>query len=281
MQNIDMTEVKKYIGTRDSNSHKGDYGKILLVAGSIGMAGAAILAGRGAYSSGAGIVTCAVPIQLFPILQISLPEAICIHRKPGKLDYHQYDAVILGPGLGIHRENSTIVEEILRTYAGPLVIDADGLNCIGQHDLYQALLDTKAQVVITPHPGEAKRLLGVTEILDRETFAITLSQTLRVTTVLKGAGTIIASIEPDGQTTVLINTTGNPGMATAGSGDILSGIIGAFLAKGLSPMEAASAGVYIHGAAGDLAALEMGETGVMASDICSYIPYAIKNITGK
>jgi hydroxyethylthiazole kinase-like uncharacterized protein yjeF len=281
MQNIDLTEVKKHIGTRDPNSHKGDYGKILLVAGSIGMAGAAILAGRGAYSSGAGLVTCAVPTPLFPILQISLPEAICIHRKAGKLDYHQYDAVILGPGLGNHRENSVIVEEVLQTYTGPLVIDADGLNCIGQYDLYQALLDTKAQVVITPHPGEGKRLLGVTEILDRETFAITLSQTFGVTAVLKGAGTIIASIESGGQTTALINTTGNPGMATAGSGDVLAGIIGAFMAKGLAPLDAASAGVYIHGAAGDLAALEMGETGVMASDICRHIPYAIKNIIGK
>jgi len=124
-------------------------------------------------------------------------------------------------------------------------------------------------------------LLGVVEILDRETFAISISQTFGVTAVLKGTGTIIASMNPDGQTEVLQNTTGNPGMATAGSGDVLAGIIGAFLAKGLKPMDAASTGVFIHGAAGDLAALELGENGMLASDICRHIPYAIKNIIGK
>jgi NAD(P)H-hydrate epimerase len=281
MQNISVSKIKILLGVRDPNTHKGDYGKVLLVAGSIGMAGAAILAGRGAYSSGAGLVTCAVPAQLFPILQIALPEAICIPRKPGKIDYSQYDAIILGPGLGISRDTAALLEEILKSYVGPLVIDADGLNCIGQYDLYQALLDTKAQVVLTPHPGEAKRLLGVTEFEDREAFAVSLSHTFRSIAVLKGSGTLIAGLQPDGKITVLKNTTGNPGMATAGSGDVLAGIIGAFLAKGLAPIDAACAGVYIHGAAGDLAASEMGENGLMASDICRNIPLAIKNITGK
>jgi len=281
MQSIIAKEIKSQLGTRGQNTHKGDYGKILLVAGSIGMAGAAILAGRSAYSSGAGLVTCAVPSQLFPIMQISLPEATCILRKSGKIDYGHYDAIILGPGLGISKENATLIEEILKTYTGPLVIDADGLNCIEKYDLYQALLDTKAQVVLTPHPGEAKRLLGVTEIEDRESFAVALAQTFRSTAVLKGAGTIVSGIHPDGQPIIFKNPTGNPGMATAGSGDVLAGIIGAFLAKGLKPIDAASAGVYIHGAAGDAAASELGETGMIASDICRHIPYAIKNIIGK
>lgn len=281
MQKISVANIQKLLGPRDANSHKGDYGKILLVAGSIGMAGAAILAGRGAYSSGAGLVTCALPERLFPILQIALPEAICIPRKSGKIDYSQYDAIILGPGLGVSRENATLLEEILKSYDGPLVIDADGLNCICQYDLYQGLLDTKAQVVLTPHPGEAKRLLGVAVIEDREVFTVSISQTFRSIAVLKGAGTMIAGLQPDGHNAVIQNTTGNPGMATAGSGDVLSGIIGAFLAKGLAPMDAACVGVYIHGAAGDLAAMEMGETGMTASDICRHIPYAIKNIIGK
>jgi len=281
MKNIDITNISKNIGIRDTNTHKGDYGKVLLVAGSIGMAGAAVLAGRGAYSSGAGLVTCEVPEQIFPILQISLPEAICIPRKAGKVEYNQYDAIILGPGLGISRESSTIVDEILKSYTGSLVIDADGLNCIGHYDLYQSLLDTRSQLVLTPHPGEAKRLLGLIEIEDRETVAVSLSKTFHATAVLKGAGTIIAFVQSDGEIAVLKNTTGNPGMATAGSGDVLAGIIGAFLAEGLAPKDAASSGVYIHGAAGDLAAMELGETSVMASDICRHIPYAIKNITGK
>lgn len=281
MENITAEKIKKLLGPRDPDTHKGDYGKILVVAGSVGMAGAAVLAGRGAYSSGAGLVTCALPAQLFPILQISLPEAICITRKAGKIDYVQYDAIVFGPGLGISRDNAAHLEEILKSYHGSLVIDADGLNCISKYDLYQNLLETKAQVVLTPHPGEAKRLLGVEKIHDREVYAMSLSHTLNATTALKGSETIVAGLDSNGRTTALKNTTGNPGMATAGSGDVLSGMIGAFLAKGLAAFDAALTGVYIHGAAGDLAAVEMGETGMMASDICRNIPHAIKNITGK
>lgn len=281
MQEVTEATIKRLFGIRDPNTHKGDYGIVLVVAGSVGMMGAAVLAGRGAYSSGAGLVTCAIPEQLFPILQISLPEAICIPRKSGKMDYAKYDAIVLGPGLGVNRENATFIGEILKTYNGPMVMDADGLNCISQFDLYQALIDTKSRIVMTPHPGEAKRLLGVAEIEDRETCAISLSKAFNVTAVLKGSGTLIASTLSDGQNAVLINTTGNPGMATAGSGDVLAGIIGSFLAQGLTPMDAASAGVYIHGAAGDLASVEIGETGVMASDICRHISNTIKNIIGK
>lgn len=281
MNNIKVNDIQKSIGSRRVDTHKGDYGKILLVAGSVGMAGAAVLTGRGAYAAGAGLVTCALPDKLFPILQISLPEAICVTRKPGKIDYNKYDAIVLGPGFGVQRECGTLIKEILNTYAGPLVLDADGLNCISQYDLYQDLLDTMAQVVITPHPGEAKRLLSIAKVEDRETIALSLAQTFSVTAVLKGSGTLVASVKSDGQKTITKNSTGNPGMATAGSGDVLAGVIGAFLAKGIKPIEAASAAVYIHGAAGDLAAMEMGETGLMASDICRQIPYAIKNIIGK
>jgi ADP-dependent NAD(P)H-hydrate dehydratase / NAD(P)H-hydrate epimerase len=281
MKIINIKAVQQILGTRELNSHKGDYGKVLLIAGSYGMAGAATLAGWGAYSAGVGLVVYSVPEQLFPILQVALPEAICIPRKTGKIDFNSYDAIIIGPGLGIHRENIGIIEEILKEYHGPLVIDADGLNCISHFDLYQNLLDTTSQVIITPHPGEAKRLLGVAEIGDREVCAVAMAQMFRVTAVLKGAGTLVASVDSTGQTLLLKNETGNPGMATAGSGDVLSGILGAFLAKGLSPYEAASAAVFIHGSAGDLAAKEKGETGLMASDICRFTPYAIRNIIGK
>ncbi len=280
MQEITTANIKRLLGTRDQNTHKGDYGKILLVAGSVGMAGAAVLAGRGAYSSGVGLVVCAIPEQLISILQISLPEAICIPRKIGKIDYARYDAIVLGPGLGVNREIANLIEEILKTYKGPIVMDADALNCISQYDLYQAVLDTKSQIVMTPHPGEAKRLLGVAEIEDRETFTVSLSKTFKVTAVLKGAGTLIASTMPDGQNALIINPTGNPGMATAGSGDVLAGIIGSFLAQGLTTIDAASVGVYVHGLAGDLAAATMGQTGVMATDICKYTSYAIKDIIG-
>jgi NAD(P)H-hydrate repair Nnr-like enzyme with NAD(P)H-hydrate dehydratase domain len=140
------------------------------------MAGAAVLAGRSAYFAGSGLVICDVPEMLFPILQISLPEAICIPRKLGKTNYAQYDSIILGPGLGVTKESGSLVEEILKTFDGPLVIDADGINCICQYNLYQDLLDTSAQVILTPHPGEGKRLMGVEEIINRETFAVTMSR---------------------------------------------------------------------------------------------------------
>jgi len=281
MDNISVDKIRQNLGHRAVGSHKGDYGKVLLVAGSIGMAGAAVLAGRSTYFAGAGLVTCDVPEKLFPILQISLPEAICVPRKLGKTNYAQYDSIILGPGLDVNKESGSMVEEILNTYTGPLVIDADGINCISQYNLYQNLLDTNAQVILTPHPGEGKRLMGVEEIIDRESFAVSMAQTFGVTAVLKGAGTLVASMISDHQMRVLINPTGNPGMATAGSGDVLSGIIGAFTAKGLSTLDAAAAGVYIHGAAGDMAAKEIGETGMIASDISRFIPMIIKNITGK
>lgn len=281
MQTIDLSQINHTIGIRARDSHKGDYGKILLIAGSVGMAGAAVLAARGAYKAGAGLVASALPQRLFPVMQIGVPEAICIERKPGKLDYFSYDAVIFGPGLGMQKENASLLMELLASYKGPIVIDADGLNCIAKYDLYQLLLTTEAKVVITPHPGEAKRLLAVTGNEDREIMAATLSRTFNIVTVLKGAGTLVSTKRLDETQITLMNPTGNPGMATAGSGDVLAGVIGAFLAKGIEPFDAACAGVYIHGAAGDLAAMELGETGLMASDICRHLPNAIRNITGK
>ena len=281
MEMIKISEANKIFSHREEASHKGDYGKLLLIAGSIGMTGASVLAARSAYVSGVGLVTCAVKERLFPILQISVPEAICIERKAGKMDYASYDAIVIGPGIGVQRESCTLVQEVLKSYCGPLVIDADGLNCIAKYDLYQDLLDTKAQVVITPHPGEAKTILGVNDVEDRYATAIAMAQTFRVTAILKGAGTLVASLTADGQCNVLKNSTGNPGMATAGSGDVLAGIIGATLARGFSPFDAACTGVYVHGAAGDLAAIEIGQTGMMASDIIRHIPQAIRNISNQ
>ncbi len=281
MDEIKELDVKKNIGIRNRESHKGNYGKVLLVAGSLTMAGAACLAGHGAYRAGAGLVTCYVPEKLYPVLQVALPESICASRGLGKLDYHLYDSIVFGPGIGTQLENGKLLQEILSNYSGSLIIDADGLNCIVQYNLYPSILDTSARVVITPHPGEAKRLMGKTLIEDRKSFAISMAQTLGVTVVLKGADTLVTGILPDGKILTRQNPTGNPGMATAGSGDVLSGIIGAFLAKGMQPFDAATTGVYIHGAAGDLAAMELGETGMTATDIYKYLPFAIKNIIGR
>lgn len=281
MEIIHIDSIHKNLSIRKADSHKGNYGKILLVAGSVGMAGAAVLAARGAYSAGAGIVFCALPDPIYPILQISVPEAVCIPKDHPLPAFETYDAIIIGPGLGTHRTNAELIEEALKSYKGPLVLDADGLNCIVKYEMEQALKRTKAKVVITPHPGEAKRLLSGLDETDRVATAVSLASIFGVTAVLKGYETLVAAMTTEQSCHVQKNLTGNPGMATAGSGDVLAGVIGAFLGMGMSPVDAASTGVYIHGAAGDLAAMELGEYGMMASDICAFVPYAIRNITGK
>lgn len=278
MDYSNVSEIKENIGVRPRDSHKGTYGKVLVMAGSKGMAGAACLAGLAAYRTGAGLVTFAVPETLFPILQTLVPEGICIARTPGKIDYDQYDSIILGPGLGQHKQNDALIKEVLELYHGPLVLDADAINSIVRFNLYQDILDCSATIVMTPHPGEAKRLMGTETISDREEFAVSISKTFGATVVLKGAGTVIAAVNADKSSSIRMNPNGNPGMATAGSGDVLAGVIGAYLGMGLTTFKAAVTGVYVHGAAGDLAALELGENGMIASDLCNYLPYAIKNI---
>lgn len=281
MEIIHNESVHKNLSIRKADSHKGNYGKLLLVAGSVGMAGAAVLAARGAYSAGAGVVFCAVPEPIYPILQISVPEAICIPKEHPLPSFETYDAIIIGPGLGTQRNNAELIDKVLTSYEGSLVLDADGLNCIVKYGMQQALQNTEAKVVITPHPGEAKRLLAGCDETDREATVASLASRFGVTAVLKGNETLVASRETGQSHNIHKNPTGNPGMATAGSGDVLAGVIGAFLGMGMTSVDAATTGVYIHGAAGDLAAMELGEYGMMASDICSFVPYAIRNITGK
>ena len=275
--------VQTIIGKRDREIHKGDCGRILIVAGSTGMAGAAILAARAALRCGSGLVQVAIPKDLFPIVQVGVPEATCLERDFEKIDLSLYDAVAVGPGLGQRKDGIDSVKYILENYDGPMVLDADGLNVVAYNDLFMQLREKK-NVIITPHIGEARRLLAMnTDGMERKEMALELVKKTNAVSVLKGHATVVAT----GDSKTYINTTGNPGMATAGSGDVLAGIIASLLGQRkaglktpITPKDAALAGVFIHGMAGDLAAEAIGEYGLIATDISYYTAIAIKEILG-
>jgi hydroxyethylthiazole kinase-like uncharacterized protein yjeF len=270
----DLAEV--LLPERFPAMHKGDAGRALVVAGSVGMTGAAALCARAATRAGAGLVTLACPASLNDILEVKCTEAMTVpmpETPQRSLDASaqrevlerasRSDAVALGPGLSQNPGTAEFVRSTVKAIPVPLVLDADGLNCLGG-DL-RLLLDRQAGTVLTPHPGELARLLGTTpESIeeDRVAAARRAARTARSVVVLKGAATIIA--EPEGY--VWVNTTGNCGMASGGMGDVLTGVLLAFLAGGAEPVAAAVAAVYYHGLAADLAA-ETGARGLLASDV--------------
>lgn len=273
---------------RKPDSNKGTFGKAFIVAGSKDMAGAAVMCIRAALRCGAGIVQGGVPCSIRGIVAPMVTEAIirCLDEKDGHISRDSMDEVLqyinsstaygLGPGLTAESDIMELVRTVIGEAKIPGVIDADGLNVLAQD--MKMLYNAKSTVIITPHPGEVARLLKKTvkEIQDdRIGWAKCLSEEYGVVTVLKGANTVIAC--PDGE--VFINTTGNPGMAKGGSGDILTGMIVSLLAQGFSPEDAAKAGVYIHGLAGDMAAEKLGEWGMKAGDIIDFIPDAIKAVS--
>ncbi len=269
-----MTDIVSILGHRKKDTHKGDYGRLLIYAGSPGMAGAAILCVKGAFRTGTGLVYAALDKEMFPIMQTAVPEAICLDRS-ARRNWSDYDAIVFGPGMGRGAEAAALLKDILGTCCTRMLIDADGLNLISAYNLYDEVRNSRAEIVVTPHEGEAARLLGE-EIPGREKRALELSSRLSATAVLKGSNTIVT----DGEN-IYINNTGNPGMAAAGSGDVLSGVIGSLLAQGRDAFEAAVCGVYLHGLAGDLAAAEKGQWAVMAGDIAEKMGLAIKDIIGE
>lgn len=258
------------------NSHKGTFGTALLVAGSYGMCGAEILAAKAAQKSGVGIVKAAVVDKNYTAFTASVPEAVTLPfltDKDGGFSLTKEDAqrcllgsdaLLIGPGMGQSFSAKHTVVNFLKTAEIPVVLDADGINAIS-FDI-NILRGIKAPVIITPHPGEMARLIGVSvkEIQSKRIeYALDFAVKYGVVTLLKGANTVIAS--PDGR--VFINTTGNYGMATAGSGDVLAGIIVALLARGYSPISAAKTAVYLHGVAGDNAAMKIGKISLTSGDI--------------
>lgn len=277
----DRTFAHTVIRTRPREIHKGDCGRVLIIAGSKEMAGAAVFAARAAIKCGSGLVKVCTARQIFPVLQISVPEATCITWDKIKGDLSAFDAVAIGPGMGVGRRTKNILERVLREYTKTVVIDADGLNTVaGDSRLRQLVKAARAQVIMTPHIGEAKRLLDRGWPADekgeasKEAVAEALMKDYGCVAVVKGAGTLVA--DPDGE--AYTNTTGNPGMATAGSGDVLTGVITSLAGQGLDPFSAARAGVFLHGLSGDLAAEQTGEYGLTASDIANYVPFAIKEL---
>jgi NAD(P)H-hydrate epimerase len=271
---------------RQPDAHKGDFGHLLVVAGSPGKAGAAVMAARGALRCGAGLVSVATPNGLVPVIQSQLPEAMCVpsvESIEGTLGMgseaellnvtNRMSACAIGPGLSTHHETVKAVRSFIQRLPVPAVIDADALNAlVGFTDI---LKRARAPLVLTPHPGEMGRLAGIsTDAVqkDRITVASEFARKHNVTLALKGANTVVAT--PAGA--VFVNTTGNPGMASAGTGDALTGMIGGFLAQGYGAYVAACLGVYVHGLAGDLAAQDKGEMGMIAGDLIEKIPHAIK-----
>lgn len=276
---------------RAAAAHKGSFGHVLIVGGSPGKTGAAVLAGVGALRSGAGLVTVATPASCLGLVAAGRPEIMTelLPESPGgglaedALERalalaEERDAVVLGPGLGAAGGTRTVAREIVRRCPVPLVVDADGLNALsGSGDVPGLLRSRSAPTVLTPHPGEMARLSGrpVAEIQQtRVESARALAEKTGAVVVLKGQATVVAV--PDGESAV--NPTGNPGMATAGTGDVLAGVIGALLAHGESG-RAATAGVFVHGRAGDLAAGRLGEDALLAGDLAEAIPQAIASLT--
>jgi len=280
------TLVQRLLPVRGRDTHKGDYGRTLVIAGARGYVGAAVLAATGALRIGSGLVTLALPASLQATAAGKLTEVMTqglSETTAGALSGTAFPAIAelaaaaralaVGPGLTTQPETVGLIRRIVTELAGPKVLDADALNAIAAD--ISVLREAKAPVILTPHGGEMARLLGCTasEVqADRLGVARRAARDWQAIVVLKGARTIIAA--PGGET--YINPTGNPGMATGGSGDVLTGIIAGLLAQGLEPLPATVAGVYLHGCAGDRAAAARGEMGLAAGDLPDELPSAIR-----
>jgi len=291
MNLIDPAMVQGWLSPRPAESHKGTYGHVMVVGGSAGMVGAVVLTSCAALRCGAGLVTSALPGSLVPIFDTAVMEAMSRalpETSQGSISVEALPAIdallgtcsvcAVGPGMSRYQEASTILRFILQNSGVPILVDADGINALASDA--EVLKDRQVPIVITPHPRELARLTGrtVEEIQhDRSGMASHYATKWGVTIVLKGHNTVVAC--PGGD--IYINGSGNPGMATAGSGDVLSGIIAGLIAQGLKPQKAAIAGAYIHGRAGDRAALQLGQRGMIAGDLIDHLPYTLLDLAGQ
>lgn len=271
---------------RPADGHKGTFGRVMIVAGSLGMSGAAALSGLGALRGGAGLVYLAVPDAIVgtvagvepSYLTIPLPGTDFGHLAAGAVEIIRQrargaTAMAIGPGLGRSTELTHIVRTIYEEIPCPLVVDADALNALSE--LKDQFPTPGGPRIMTPHPGEFSRLSGIdiaTIQQSRQEVAAAFAAKHKVVLVLKGPGTVVT----DGSRSY-VNTTGNSGMATGGTGDVLTGLLAALLAQGMQPFDAAQFGVYLHGLAGDIAATELSEPGLIASDVARMLPRAWKS----
>ena len=287
---LDPGDVAPHFPRRSRATHKGTYGHLLLVAGSLGKTGAAALSALSAMRSGTGLVTVGVPASQQPavaslVLEAmteTLPETsartLALKAREAILELAgSRDAVAIGPGIGLDDETAQVARGLVHELRLPMAVDADALTALAGH--LDVLRDAPAPRCLTPHPGEMARMLGarVDEVQrDRIETVREFATRHRVHIVLKGARSVIGA--PDGR--VFVNPTGNPGMASGGTGDVLTGMLGAFLARGLEPGAALRASVYLHGSAGDIAAERLGEEALIARDVIAGIPEAFKRLRG-
>jgi len=299
---VQKEDIRSLLPARPKYSHKGTYGHVLIIAGSRGKTGAALMAAKACLRTGAGLVTIGIPESLVNTFQSRVTEEMILplpDKGNGTLSIKAADVILdflkmrgkvlaIGPGLSVDRELSRLVRLLIQESSVPIVIDADGLNAVA--DKTAVLEKSRAPIILTPHTGEMSRLLnkesagrnqisrvaGLWEEIekDRINIALAFARKTKTCLVLKGVPTITAT--PQGK--VFINTTGNSGMATAGTGDVLTGIISAWLAQGLSAGDASTLGVFLHGLAGDIAAGKKGQNSLIASDIINNIPKALSSM---
>jgi ADP-dependent NAD(P)H-hydrate dehydratase len=282
---VEVVTTLPRLAARAADSNKGDFGRVMVVAGSRGMSGAAILCGRAALRGGAGLVKVAVPHEILPIVAMGDPCYMTVplaQDADGQLDFaalteifdqeQAQTVVAVGPGLGRGSQVARLLPELVGKATRPLVLDADGLNAFAGR---AGMLHTASvPLIVTPHPGELARLLGIdirAVQAQRDERAMRFARDHGALVVLKGHATVVT----DGRR-LYRNTTGNPGMATGGTGDVLTGLIAALVGQGLEPFAAAQLGVYLHGRAGDLARDQLGAVSLIATDVLDFLPAAIR-----
>lgn len=289
---IDQDMIRSIQRPRKRFAHKGNFGHALLVAGSHGKMGAAVLAAKACLRSGSGLLSCHVPANGYEIMQISAPEAMVttdkhahFNTKLAEEDITKYEAIGIGPGIGTAAETKVMLREIFDMYRGPMILDADALNIIAsQKDLLKLV---PAGSILTPHPKEFGRLFGESaNDFDRVQLALQKAKDLNCIIVLKGHHSLIATPDGIGRPAGSLgrgffNNTGNAGMAKGGSGDVLTGLLTGLLAQGYSSVETAILGVYLHGLAGDLAAKEFSEEAMTSGDIINYVGSAFRGVQKK
>ncbi|MDD5439328.1 MAG: NAD(P)H-hydrate dehydratase [Candidatus Omnitrophica bacterium] len=271
---------------RSRDSHKGDFGHVLVIAGSKGLTGAAYLTSQAAILSGSGLVTLALPESIYPVLAVKLTEVMTLplpETKQGSLAgkaeaaimgfLNKVDVVAIGPGLSREPETQRLVRKLLSRIKQPVVLDADGINALD--DNAGALKKRKGVTVITPHPGEMARLTGKDVAYvqkNRESIAKSVSLQYNCVSVLKGHRTVVA----DSSGKLYVNDTGNSGMSSAGMGDVLTGVIASLIGQGIDAFSASIISVYLHGKAGDIVAAERGQFGLIATDVLNKLPFVFK-----
>ncbi|MBI5144171.1 MAG: NAD(P)H-hydrate dehydratase [Candidatus Omnitrophica bacterium] len=285
---ISVQEILANFPKRSPDSHKGDFGHVLVIAGSSGYTGAAYLTSQAAIRSGSGLVTLAIGKSLYQVMATKLTEVmvrVFFETKDYSLSLlaerdlvnfgERCDAIAIGPGISQNKETQNLIRNLVTKFTKPIILDADGINAFAGH--LDMLKKAQAQLILTPHPGEMARLVAkdIEEVKkDRNDIALKFANEYNTVLVLKGHNTIVAN--PKGE--FYINETGNPGMATGGVGDILTGIIASFVGQGLDAYTASVLGVYFHGLAGDLALKEKGALSLIATDLLNKLPEVLKKL---